>query len=134
MENNNTPTSSSSTAQVKAETQSKTSQPLDGASCSAIKKIFDFGDDGLCERLIESQQVWCVGETPLNKLLREFEECGQRGIEMDNEHFKNRQPKGYQHLPRLVDDLREMSNLLPTQTHDQMNQDEHSLLRGLLHS
>ena len=34
-ENNITPTSSSSTAQVEAEIQSKTSQPLDGASCSA---------------------------------------------------------------------------------------------------
>ena len=68
----------------------------------------------------------------MEKILGEFVEAGKQGDLMEEEYFKNRQPKGYQHLPWLVDDLREMSNLLPTQTHDSSDQDERPLLQGLL--
>ena len=97
------------------ENKNGTSSPSDGASCS------------------ESSYV-SGGADQLARLLKDFEETGQRGIEMEKEYFKNRQPKGYKHLPNLVDDLREMSKLLPSQTHDLPNQDEPSLLQGLLHS
>ena len=65
-------------------------------------------------------------------ILNKFYEDGKRGDVLEEEYFKNRQPKGYQHLPSLVDDLREMSNLLPTQTHGSSDQDERPLLQGLL--
>ena len=48
-ENNITPTSSSSTAQLEDQLQSKTSKPLDGASCSA--SLFDVAVKDLCEHL-----------------------------------------------------------------------------------
>jgi hypothetical protein len=69
----------------------------------------------------------------IGKLLRKFDEDAKLGEMKEDEYFKNRQPKGYQHLPKLGDDLREMSKLPPLQQHGQCDQDEpgwfHNLVR-----
>jgi hypothetical protein len=69
----------------------------------------------------------------IGNILSKFVEAGERGNLIEEEFFKNRQPKGYQHLPRLVDDLREMSKIPPLQQHDQSHPDEpgwfHDLVR-----
>ena len=51
-ENNITPTSSSSTAQVNTQLQNETFKPLDGASCSAGS--FDLSLDGLHDCLMDA--------------------------------------------------------------------------------
>jgi len=71
-------------------------------------------------------------DTFIKEWLENAERIARIQEESDAEYFKNRQPKGYHHLPYVANDLREIADLLELPQHDSLDQDQSGWFRDLL--